>query len=850
MTSIQKTVIGSLLSLGVFTLCFALFSTLVAKHSLSTIDGTLKVKGVAMPMEITRNEYGIPHIVAQNDHDMWFGIGYAHAQDRLWQMDFTRRAGRGMLSEIFGVRTLQYDMFLRTLRLSVIVETLWKELSSESKAALTAYSQGINAFIAQSDNLPFEFEALGYAPTEWTPQDCLIIMRMMAWELNLSFWSDAAFGALTQQIGSERAQELIPGYPDTAPTILQSNTPNTTGADSGVVQQAAATRIGKIQTHSQLSSIYHNIVHELSSVRSFLGINGTAIGSNSWVHTSKDGGAILANDPHLTLGLPARWYQAHLSSPSANIIGLTIPGLPFVVIGRNDNIAWGITNMMADDCDYFIEKLDSAQRNYLRPDGTWQKVRLLRDTIRVKDSLPAIIDYRMTERSVIVSDYHLLRHGQDILSNGDADAITRPMFDTLALTFSWTGHLVSDEPRCFLQINKSKNFDDFVQATRFQKTPSLNFTYADKANNIGVALAGAIPIRSVGSPHGLFPRKGWEADHQWQGIRPADALPTQLNPPKKFIVTANNKPSRDLPFYISSLMEPPSRAQRITELLTQYYGYNVNQAIIMQTDAISPFARELMPRIINAIKASAGGIDPKSAEILALMEQWDFSIDPYQSQAMIFNKLYERIITNIFEDDLGNVSLGLYTFITNIPYRILMDFIAHPDKGAWWFDNKRTAAQETFEDICRRSFAETREQLTNDFGSDNPREWLYGKRHILTLRHPFGMRTESYGEKLISLVVNATNFAVVGDATTISCSQWDFRKPFEVSVGASTRFVCAMRDTVCYTILPGGSSGQPISANYTDQINLWRTGGYIKMPINRNQTSDVQHRLVLMPSTK
>lgn len=859
MNAVQKIIIGSTISLGVFALSFSLFSSSVANRSLSTIDGTLTVKHLGMPMQIFRDGYGIPHIIAKTEHDMWFGVGYAHAQDRLWQMDFIRRAGRGQLSEIFGKRTLRYDIFLRSLQLAHTAKTIWKSLSPESRTALQAYSQGVNSFLSSQHSLPFEFETLRYTPSEWTPEDCLVVMRMMAWELNLSFWSDAAFGAIAGTIGVERALDLVPSYPDSAPTIIPSDpsgSPNPQDTDQLSARRAVSSSTNIVQhipSHingqRNQSMLYVQVMQELTAVRDFLGMGGTAIGSNSWVHTSKDGGAILANDPHLTLTLPARWYQAHLTSPTMNVIGLTLPGLPFVVIGRNDHIAWGITNMMADDCDYFIERLDSTGRLYRKSDSSWQKLRLLRDTIAVADSLPAIIDYRFTERSVLISDMHPFRMGKEVLHDETATAKTEQYFTTTALSFSWTGHYVSDESKGFLLINKAKNFEEFVQGTRFHAVPGLNFTFADNRGNIGIAVAGAIPQRRQSSLPAIFPQQGWEISDQWQGLHSTAELPVLFNPSQKYIVSANNKTAHTLPFYITSLWEPPSRAQRIHELLAQYDGYNAIQALIMQTDLISPSARELMPRIIKALKASAGGMDPKSAEILSLFEAWDYSMDAYQPTPMIYNKLYERIIANTFKDELGETLYRLYTFIGNIPHRKLIELLTDPDKGAYWFDNKTSAATETFDDICRRSFVETREQLTIDFGTDNLSQWQYGTRHGLTLRHPFG--AESEGEEsstITNMIVNHPTIPSGGNATTISCSHWEFRQPFTVSIGASTRFVCAMRDTVCYTILPGGSSGQPMSQHYTNQINLWRTGGYIKMPVSGKTPLNAAHTLVLMPA--
>ncbi len=914
----MRTFTRTLIGLGFVTIvlvsAFAIFSFSLARRSASEIEGTLSMVGITDDVSIYRNEYGIPHIVGSSDMDVFFGIGYAHAQDRLWQMDVTRRFGAGRMSEIFGRQTLEFDVFMRHIGLHHTAAQLLKTLNPDARAALENYANGVNAFIrSHKSALPFEFDALSYTPDDWTPTDCLLVARLMAWELNMSFWSDAAFGAIADKLGSEHALDLIPGALDNAPYVMDSvNAPKkkaalqtapiepstSATATSSTLSVASATSTTSQRPHPSfnpaIGQMLSDVLHAGIQMREFFHQTGSALGSNSWAvranavdslprhsqhHTGKKPrGAILANDTHLTLLMPPRWYEAHLSSPGLNVLGFTIPGLPFVVIGRNDDIAWGVTNMMMDDCDFFIEKIDSTDtKRFVLPNGSTKAFRVVTDTIHVKVPLSqsitgvrdSLLDIRSTDRSAVISDVHPFEKPRQILndSSKSAETTSKAFFGKYCLTYSWTGQQMSDEILAFYRLNKAKNWERFLRAVNGFAVPGLNFTYADRQNNIGIAPAGSTPNRlntrlATGDNAANFPRNAWEARELWQGVHAPEELPRLVNPPRGYAVSANNQTARKLPFHVSSLWEAPSRAARITDMLAEYEYYSTFEAQLMQTDVASPYAQDLTPLIVNAVKPVFTKLDTTERSAYNLLAAWNGRMEKTSPEAAIFNAALERIVFNTFADELGETLYRQYCFITNIPTRKIYELLMLPifkdsasqvssnqastvvPLNTYWFDDKTTSAIETRDDILLKSFRQAVKLLRNRLQSGYAAQWQYGQIHQLTIPHVFD------GQKPLETIVNLGPFPVGGNATTINSAEWKFTEPFKPVIGASMRFVCDMQDSIAYLILPGGNGGQPLTRNYTDQIQLWLGGGLLPIPVSREPHPSFTKRLVLVAKEK
>ncbi|MES2767300.1 MAG: penicillin acylase family protein [Bacteroidota bacterium] len=833
---------GALLAIAVFIGSIIFFGVSMATRSHPEEAGTFELPLLKDSVQVYRDEFSIPHIIANSEADAFFSLGYTHAQDRLWQMDMARRAGRGKLSEVIGSETVAMDKFFRALDITKTAHNNLLKSSKQSKSILTAYTNGVNAYIhSHQSALSFEFDALGYKPADWKPEDCLVIGRMMAFEQSLGFWNDPIFGRIAEKIGQERATQLVAGYPSYAPTVMEmSTTPPPKPKADTIAKPLDSLKKDSLKTTAEILQDFHNV---LKDVRTHLGIEGSAIGSNSWVMKKtafKTTGAVLANDPHLTLSMPARWYQAHLTCPTMNVTGLTVPGIPLFIAGRNNSIAWGITNMMADDVDFFIEKLDSAKKTmYVNADGKNTKFTYQRDTILVKNGEAVYFDLRRTAHSAVLSDVHLLRR-PDISFKRNGDTASSYYLNKYLLTFNWTGNTFSDELSALYKINKAKSWEEFTEGTNAWGSPALNFTYADTKGNIGVAPAGLIPKRSNTNPN--FPNIGWTHENDWQGFITGASLPKVYNPSRRYVASANNQIARSLPAFITNLWEPPSRAERIEEMLLQANDYTVRDAQLMQMDVTSPFARHMMEVVMPVLqrnKSSFKGVQYKSYELLS---QWQNVMTGQDVEPAIFNTFMSRLLENTFQDELGESIYREYVLIANIPTRKILELM--PDSTNIWFDDVRSkATTETRNMIILKSFLESVQVLSKQFDSEKTWEWKFGDIHTLTVPHIFSENA------FLKPAVTVGPFPTNGSNTTINTAEWKLYAPYKQVVGASMRFIADMQDSVVYSVLPGGASGQPLSAHYSDQMQLWLNGGYVAIRVSKTAPEKYSSHIVLKPKS-
>ncbi len=784
----------------------------------SNISPGLEVQSSSLQdsSHIWRNAFGIPHVTAANEHDLFFSMGFVHAQDRLWQMDLLRRIARGQTARIFGTRTLEADKFFRVLGISGIADRLAKTVSRPSKACLEAYAQGVNCFIDRNRNaLPFEFDALGYQPEPWKPSDCLAIERLMAFDMSMSFWTDIAIGEIADTLGVQEALKFVPSYPAGSPTVV----------DVGRTSNTDSTHKSLSYTHAQ-SSLLSSYASAMRTVREQLNMSGMCAGSNCWVmqkDEQKRDGLIFANDPHLSLGLPPHWYQIHLSCPQINAVGCSVPGIPGIISGRNDHIAWGITNVMLDDCDYFMEKVDPKNTQYYyNSAGQRVKFRHVRDTIDVKDSAGIthlVFDYRATDRSAIVSDFHATRSGDSLFHY---PATSQSLATRYVLSFSWTAQEQSDEILTALKIMKADSWKDFNEAVATWGSPALNFTYADESGTMAVAPSGIIPIRGDGDPN--LPHPGWDPSYAWKGTRPASAFPRLVNPARRFVFSANNMTGRNVGFYVSSLWEPPSRAERIEEMLLEYHEYTIRDAQFMQLDLVSRNAKTLLRLSLPAVLRDSNSYSPEQREALNVLLRWDATMTPQDIAPSIYTVFQERLMHTVFCQHISPSLYKKYAFVGSLPMRKINEILA--DTASSWFGTDQYAAKQRMNVLIVASFKEAVQYLDQRFGPDMHR-WTYGQLHTLRLKHPLD------DVAALRSVVSFSVPNIGGDATTLNNALWQVHNPFDVYVGASMRFVCDLQDSVIYTVLPGGSSGQPLDAHYSDQIHLWSNGGYIPLSISR-----------------
>jgi penicillin amidase len=552
------------------------------------LNGTVSTAGIENNIEIARDSLGVPHIWAASEHDLLFAQGWAHAQDRLWQMELFRRIAEGRLAEALGEALVESDRFLRTIGLWRAAGEQLARLAPERLRALEAYAAGVNASLAQRRGaLPPELLVLRIQPEPWTPQHVLAIERLMAWDL--SAWGiSRATSEAARLLGVDRAAKLVPAYPADGPTIIPLPiVPELPPAAAALLDAASFTRA-----------------------------------SNAWViagSRTRSGRPILANDMHLPLRAPSLWYLVALHAPALDVAGMSIPGVPYVIAGHNRAIAWGYTNASLDDLDFFVERIDPADSTrYLTPAGS-EPFQLIHDTIRVKNGDPVPIVIRLT------------RHGPVLPSMSDPNAGG-------PLAMRWAGNDSSATIEAVPALNRAANWNQFRDAVRLFNNPHQNVVYADTAGNIGYIMGGRIPVRGEGKTPPVLPVPGWTGEWDWNGWLPFDEHPQAFNPSDAFVVTANNRqapsPQADR---ITTYWEQPYRAARIRQMILEAEMLDDAAVHAMQLDLRDALAERY--RALATEAARRAGLE----EGVQTLERWDLRAARDSRGAALFYAWYESL---------------------------------------------------------------------------------------------------------------------------------------------------------------------------------------------------------------
>ncbi|MCX5993762.1 MAG: penicillin acylase family protein, partial [Chloroflexi bacterium] len=519
----------------VLVLLVTAVSAVIIQRSFTPVDGVVKLKGLKAEAKIYRDSWGVPHIYADNEDDLFFAQGYVQAQDRLWQMELHRRMGSGTLSEIFGESTLESDRLYRTIGLRRSAADSYKELDPAMQGVLQSYCKGINEFIrVNGNNLPLEFTILGFKPADWDPTDSLTVSKLVAWGLGKNWEVELTRARIVQKLGEEKAGQLLAPYPEGGPLVVP-------------LELIAYSLGSKVAVGLQPVS--------------------DCLGSNNWVvdgTKTVSGRPLLANDPHLSVMMPSIWYETGLHGAGFEVAGVSIPGCPLINIGRNRDISWGITNLPADTQDFFIEKLNPADGLQYQYKGEWKPLQVLEESIKVRGrSEPEKLQVRSSLHGPLM------------------DKVISGLEQPLAL--QWYGSRTSSLIKSVYLLDKAANWEEFHEALRLWDTPSQNIVYADRGGNIGYQSTGLIPVRTKGL--GTVPVPGWTGEYDWTGSIPYDQLPSVPNPSNHFIVTANNKVVSDnYSYFMTYDWSPAYRAQRITELLQAKEKLSVDDFREIQAD--------------------------------------------------------------------------------------------------------------------------------------------------------------------------------------------------------------------------------------------------------------------------
>lgn len=762
---------------------------------LPNYEKNISLEQIKEPVDIHWDEFGVPHIYSNNKEDLYFALGYVHAQDRLWQMTLSQIAAEGRFAEFFGEELLELDKHQRTLGFWKIAQRLEKEaLSSEERDILQSYSDGVNSFIDNNGNkLPVEFALTNIEPIRWNPTRSLAIVRLMAWELNLSWWTEITYSYLKANLPPEKFEELALRVPEDSPTTLDDN------------------------ESSKLTASLLPMLHQELNLRTLMQNEGTHVGSNAWVvdaSKTTTGYPLLAGDPHLGLDMPGKWYEVHLNLNGKNVSGATIAGVPGIVLGQNDEMAWSFTNIMADDTDFFLEIVDPEDRgryvvdSLVTEEAVYQEFTKSREIIKVKDKDDEVLELRYTKHGPVISDIY---PNSELTSNQ-------------VITMRWTGQDVSNEFRALYEINWSDNFQDFKDALPYFGVPGQNFMYADVDGNIAMFSTGHLPIRSGNK---ILVRNGWDPSQDWQGFIPIEEMPHVINPEKGWIANANNKITTDsYKHYIASFWEPPSRIERINEFLTQHEKLTSTLFAELQNDSYSKFAEQTVPIILNVITAqSIYNFD----NAVSYLDNWDYKYEKNATAASIFDVFMLKLTENTLRDEMGDQAYQNFIYHVNIPIRTMTELLQ--DSSAL-FDDVHTPEVETKSDMVLKSMQDALLFLSNSLGQETL-EWRWEQLHTITFAPPLFAQAAQEPDASTSLKLIVNNllssgpFPVEGHGMSVNNGQYSWQKPYEMVLGASIRRIVDLSNmSSTLSVIPTGQSANPLSRHFGDQTELWLNGQY------------------------
>lgn len=769
------------------------------RRGLPQLQGELAVAGLQQPVTVYRDAYGVPHIYATNRHDLFFAQGFVTAQDRLWQMDLSRRAAAGRLSEVFGDRSLENDKFLRSFAMHRSAEKSLQALSPQALEVLQQFSDGVNAYIKQAaatGRLPPEMRILGYTPEPWAPVHTVGIAKFMAYDLGGNWRAEVWNFQLAQKVGADRARELLPHYPDGAPVIME---------------YAAGLDLDRLI----------EVAWEEDQWK----------GSNNWVvagSRTASGKPMLANDPHLGLGAPSIWYQTHLAVPGElNVIGVTFPGAPGIIIGHNDDIAWGVTNLGPDVQDLYLEIPNPANPLEFLYDGRWEPATVWVEEIRVKgQDQPVRFEIPVTRHGPVVTP---------VIGSRD----NRP---AAALALRWTAHEATAEMDAFLRLNQARNWDEFRNALRYFAAPMQNFVFAAADGDIGYRGNGWVPIRRRGD--GKFPAPGWDPAYEWQGYVPWEELPELHNPPAGFIATANARVVNDsYPYFLTDDWAPPYRTIRIREVLEQASGWTVADMQSLQVDFANLQARQLLPALQAAAVrglAAMGGAEPLEAQALQVLSDWDQADTADSAGAAIWHAWYRHLQREVYEDEMGHDLFGRMQADIAVTDRLIVE--ASAGNPSPWIDNVNTPEQESFELVAAASLRAAVAELRSALGR-NPAKWRWGELHRVPLQHSMG------GVPVLGSIFNVKPSPMGGSRITVGAAPYPRIGPgYDTTAAAPWRQVVDMADLAgnSWDVTTPGQSGHPLSRHYDDQAPLWLRGDYHPQLFSESQLQEAR-RLVLQP---
>jgi penicillin G amidase len=755
------------------------------------IEGTVEIRGLQKPVEILRDRWGVPHIYAQNDHDLFFAQGFVHAQDRLWQMELNRRLSSGRLSEIFGETTLDTDRATRTLGFRRLgVQDL--ENSSETvRGLMAAYAHGVNALIdAERDRLPVEFMLLRFQPESWTPEDTMTWARLVFWQMSRAWYGEIIRAQVIKAVGEEHAKELNISYPEENPVALPKG-------------------------------IEFNQIDLPDLSDSPLERNW---GSNAWAvsgQKTQTGFPFVCNDMHLPVFVPSTWYQNHLVSDKIHVTGVSMPGIPMVLGGHNDRIAWGITLAYTDCEDLYIEKFDPDISDRYLYQGKWLQAETIIEEIRVNGwDQPHQEEVILTHHGPVISG--VIGHDEQKFS-----------LQSMSLRPTRTGEAL-------LALNQAAGWDEFVGAMALIDAPQLNIVYGDVHGNTGYWVTGKVPIRAKGC--GLLPSIGWTGEFEWAGEVPFEEMPHAFNPAQGYIVSANHRiVPDDYPHYIGSDFMNGYRARRIVDMIEEQEQLAARDFTAMQMDVTS-LPGQAFVRLLNGFESQ--DVDTQLA--LKYLRAWDGQLTTTTIGGTLYEVAFQYLIRSILEPKLGKTltdhAMGWGWSPVLYPSHefngrdtiAILRLLQYPH--SWWL---RTSGGRDF--LLDKALREAVQWLRQELGEDS-NQWQWGRIHQMEYAHPLGR------QEPLDYAFNRGPYPVGGDSDTPHQTGFSAAEPYQNNLASpSMRFIMDLSDfSQSLAITPMGQSGQVGTRHYDDLIDLYLKGEYHPMLWTRQQIeAALEGRLIL-----
>lgn len=835
MRKVGRWLVRAVVVLVVLAVIAGAWLTYLAKTRMPQLDGSISHPSLTAETRVVRDQWGIPHINAQNEHDAYFALGYSMGQDRLFQMEIVRRLAQGEVAELAGPLAVKVDAIVRTFRLKHKAEETVARLKATQPsvyAAAQAFCDGLN-FRQQNEALTFEFAVLGIPAHNFTPVDCLSVGALLPIAFADGMREDPLYSMVKAKLGNTDISQLFPSYSlETPVTVME------TMDEAKAYLESRRSAANAHKDGEKLSENERGANAALASLQALLDpfvalsdlMGPAAVGSNSWVvgpSRTKSHKAILCNDPHIPFTNPSVWYEAQMSYPGYTFYGYHLALIPFPLIGHDEHHSWALTMLANDDIDLFQETFDPNDPMKVKFKNEWQDVKVEEETIHVRLGKDHVVPVRVTPHGPVVTDM--------IAVTG---AYQGP---PVALSWVWQRTEYTDL-FAFYGMARAKTLDEFQQAVSLVTSPGVNVSYADADGNIAWWGAGKIEVRQKGVFHKSI-LNGADGSAEPLGFVPFEQNPHLINPESGFIATANNKSTVKPVGEIEDLQgywQPGDRCARIKELIGARNDWDLESLQKVQFDDTAWAAPMVLDNVLPILEAPNADLNPLEKDALALLKKWDHAHGKENAGASVYQYTIDQILHDLVADEMGDTLFAAYT--TMADHWNSFKYLIQHDEPVFW-DDVTTPEKETRQQVVLKAFKTAVGKLENRLGGA-PETWAWGRIHTMEFKHPFGYFP------LLGKIFNVGPFPSSGGAQIVNNMLYRAgMQRYDVLAGPSTRrIVDFSQPDHALGILPTGNSGNFMSPNYGDEAQMFMDGKYREIIYTPEQIAKSKaHELVLKP---